>query len=117
MNIAVDLREPFMLSGKNGTVAALEQGAGTPMPQIESDDISAEQPLHGLLEIGLWRLHLQMKVIFHQTIRVQPNRVALRQRKESGEKIATVGVVTKYLPLLDPAAKDMIPTAFDFNSQ
>ena len=57
-----------------------------------------------------------MKVILHQTIRVHPNLLALRQREKSGEEIPPIRAVAKNLPPLDPAADVMISAAFDFNS-
>ena len=36
------------------------------MPQIESHHISAEQPLNGLREIGLWRFDFQNNVFLQR---------------------------------------------------
>ena len=41
-----------------------------PVPAIESAGVNSQQPLHAFHQIGLGRFHDQMKVIGHQTQRM-----------------------------------------------
>jgi hypothetical protein len=73
----VHFGDAVLLAGQDRAVASLEERARASMPQVETDRVTAEHPLRGLLQIGLPSLHLQMEMILHQTTRRRQHRVAL----------------------------------------
>ena len=87
------------------------------MKPVEPSTIGHIQPLHGLTEISLRRLDLQMVVVTHQHIGMDLKSEPGRQNAQQVEKMQISMLVGKDLPLFQAAVDDVIPAVFNVEPQ
>jgi len=109
-------RAPSALSTPNAALLGTDPFmAAAPVPMVEPVGIGAQQPAHALHQVGVRRLHHQMKMISHQTISVDLEAGFLTRLGQGLEEIVAVPLIQKdRFPAVSPA-EEMIngPGIFD----
>jgi hypothetical protein len=93
--------EPF--STQDGLVAALEEVSASAMAAVEVLGVGAIELPHGLGEVGLGRLHQEVKMVAHQHKRVHTQAMGADHRREPPKEARAVAVVSVHgLSLVAP---------------
>src|SRR5258707_5496249 len=87
------------------------------MKPVEPSTIGDIQPLNGLTKIGLRGLDLQMVVVTHQHIGMNPQTEPSRKNTQQVEKMQVSALVGKDLSLFQAAVDHVIPPAFTVEPQ
>ena len=87
------------------------------MKPVEPRTIGDIQPLHGLTEISLRGLDLQMVMATHQHIGMNLKSEPGRKNAQQVEKMRIRALVRKDLPLFQAAVDDVVPAAFNVEPQ
>ena len=101
----------------DGFETALKKVSRSLMAPIKPDGVADAQPLHAGGEVGIARLHQQMKMIFHEHIGMQTPAEAFDGFAEQlAEMLVIALVAANRLPLV-AAGGEVVPTAGLFDSQ
>jgi len=87
------------------------------MKPVEPRTIGDIQPLHGLTEISLRGLDLQMVMVTHQHIGMNLKSEPGRKNAQQAEKMRIRALVREDLPLFQAAVDDVVPAAFNVEPQ
>ncbi len=113
VDIAVDSQSRFARIVERGFEPTLEQGTDSPVSPVKPGSVSEIEPLHGWTEVGLQRFELQMIMVAHQDIAVDPNGESIRELTEKLQKETSARLVRKDRSSFHSATDDMEPSAGD----
>ena len=70
------------------------------------------EPLDGSTQVGLQRFDLQMVMIAHQDIGMDPEAEAFRHSTDQGQEMFVCFIFRKQLSAIDSAVHDVLPAVF-----
>src|SRR5579862_5526818 len=98
-------------------MASAEQVTEEFVPSIEPGSVGAQKPFHAVHQVGLGSFDDQVKVIAHETIRMNlPIGFFARLLQRFEEEFSVVIIVENVLPVI-PSVHDMIDCSFVLNSK
>lgn len=83
------------------------------MPMVEPNRIAAQQPPHPRDQVGVGRLHHQVKMVAHQTVGMHLKTGLLAGFRQRLEKILSVHVIQVNGLLTIPTAHDVVKSPQD----
>ena len=117
MNITAKFREIFIFLYQDSLVTSLKQMTTPTMTAIEINRIGGIEALHEFIQVGLWGLEKEMKMIVHNYKGMQVDSEKFEIGGEDFEKLGLIRAIPEDVSFLIPPAGDVIPSSRIFDAK
>jgi hypothetical protein len=117
MNIAAKFQEIFIFLYEDGLVTSLKQMTTPTMTAIEIDRVGGIEALHEFIQVGLWGLEKEMKMVVHNYKGMQVDSEKSKVGGEDFEKLGLIRAIPEDVPFLIAPAGDVIPSSRIFDAK